>query len=104
MKYHLKKGDEVKILAGKDKGKTGKITQVLPSMGRAVVEGCNQLVKHLRRRREGEKGQRIEFFAPLPISNLAVICQKCKKVTRIRMAILEGEKKTRSCIKCQQTL
>jgi large subunit ribosomal protein L24 len=103
MKYHIKKGDEVKILAGKDKGKTGKITQVLPSMGRAVVEGRNKLVKHLRRRRESEKGQRVEFFAPLPLSNLAVICPKCKKVTRIRMSALEDGKKVRSCTKCKQT-
>ncbi len=106
----IKKGDKVKILTGKDKGKTGKVLQVFPAQNRASVEGLNLLIKHLRPRREGEKGQRIEFPAPIDASNLMVICPKCNKPTRIGHKNVENQnseegkptkiKKYRKCIKC----
>ena len=61
----IKKGDKVKILSGKDKGKTGKVLQVFPSENRASIEGLNILIKHMRPRKQGEIGQRIEFPAPM---------------------------------------
>ena len=73
----IKKGDKVKILAGKDKGKAGKVLQILPEEGRVSVEGLNILVKHLRPRRAGEKGQRIEFPSFVNLSNVAIVCPKC---------------------------
>lgn len=107
----IKTNDQVKIIAGKDSGKTGKVQQVFPKEGRASVEGLNLLVKHLRPTRRGEKGQRVEFPAPLNMSNLMLICPKCGKPTRVgfeTMEIGEGEKKTakkvRICKKCKKLI
>jgi large subunit ribosomal protein L24 len=105
---NIKKNDNVKILAGKDKGKTGKVLQVIPATGRVSVEGLNLLIKHLRPRREGEKGQRIEFPAFMNIANLALVCPKCGRPTRVgyKTMKLEGkkEKKVRVCKKCQEII
>jgi len=107
----IKTKDQVKIIAGKDKGKTGKVQQVFPRRGRASVEGVNLLVKHLRPQRRGEKGQRVEFPAPLSLSNLMLICPKCGRPTRVGFtstAIGEGEnkvtKKLRICRQCQKLI
>lgn len=99
----IKTGDKVKILAGKDKGKSGKVIQVLPRFSRLVVENINLLSKHTRPRRQGEKGQKIELPAPLDISNVQLICPKCSKLTRAGYKILENKKKARVCKKCQET-
>jgi len=105
---NIKKNDNVKILAGKDKGKTGKVLQVMPSANRASVEGLNLLIKHLRPRREGEKGQRIEFPAFINASNLSLVCPKCGKATRVGYKVIKGEGKTakkfRVCKKCQEII
>jgi large subunit ribosomal protein L24 len=102
---NIKKGDKVKILAGKDKGKTGKVMQVFSDGKRASVEGLNLLIKHMRPRKEGEKGQRIEFPAAINISNLMLVCPKCNKPSRTGYKISKGEKgqkKFRVCKKCEQ--
>ena len=70
MKLKIKTGDNVKVLAGKDKGKTGKVVQVFPKKQRVVVDGVNVLKKHLRSQRKGEQGQRIELPSPIHISNV----------------------------------
>lgn len=107
----IKKGDKVKILAGKDRSKTGKVLQVFPVDNRASIEGLNLLVKHLRPRQQGEKGQRIEFPAPLNLSNVILICPKCDKPTRVAYQYLEvakgdikKKKKVRFCKKCRQAI
>lgn len=101
---NIKKNDKVKILTGKDKGKTGKVLQVFPLKNKASVEGLNLLIKHMRPRRQGEKGQRIEFPAPMDLSNLMLICLKCGKPTRVGYKIVNLEngkkKKFRVCKKC----
>lgn len=79
----IKKGDKVKILIGKDRGKTGKVLQVFPMRHKASIEGLNLLIKHMRPKKRGEKGQRIEFPAPMDLSNLMLVCPKCNKPTRI---------------------
>lgn len=105
---NIKKNDKVKILAGKDKGKTGKVLQVSPSLGRVSIEGLNLLIKHLRPRRQNEKGQRIEFPAFINLSNVALVCPKCGKATKVgyKTIKLEGkkDKKFRVCKKCQETI
>jgi large subunit ribosomal protein L24 len=105
---NIKKNDKVKIIAGKDKGKTGKVLQVFPHEGRVSVEGLNLAIKHLRPRREGEKGQRIEFPAPIDISNLMLVCEKCDKPTRVGHETKESSTgknvKTRVCKKCKQVI
>jgi len=107
----IKKGDKVKILAGKDKGKIGKVLQVFESSNRASIEGLNLLVKHMRPRKQGEKGQRIEFPAPINLSNVILICTKCDKPTRVAYEYLEmtrndikRKKKVRICKKCKQVI
>ena len=100
----IQKGDTVKILAGKDKGKKGKVLQVFPTAKRVVVEGVNKMIKHLRARKEREGGQRVEFDGPINASNVAVICPKCSKITRVGYKILANKKKTRICKKCKEII
>ena len=103
----IRKNDRVKILSGKDKGKIGKVLQVFTEDSRASVEGLNLLVKHLRPRRQGEKGQRIEFPAALDLSKLMLVCPKCDKPTRVEMRLPEKGavgKKVRICKKCKQAI
>ncbi|MAF14322.1 MAG: 50S ribosomal protein L24 [Parcubacteria group bacterium] len=98
------KGDKVKILSGKDKGKIGKVLQIFNKKNRVTVEGANLLFKNVRPKKQGEKGQRIQFPSPLMVSNVALVCPKCNKPTRVGFKILEGKTKTRSCKKCKQTI
>lgn len=106
---NIKKNDKVKILSGKDRNKTGKVLQVLPAEGKLSVEGLNLLVKHLRPSRQGEKGQRIEFPSFINASNVALVCPKCGKATRVAHKFVpqpEGkkDKKYRACKKCQEVI
>jgi len=101
---NIKKGDKVRILAGKDKGKTGKVLQVFPDHKRISVEGVNLLFKNVRPRKQGESGQRIQFPAPLNISNLALLCPKCGKPTRVSHKKLEDKNKVRTCKKCKEII
>lgn len=96
----IKKGDNVKIIVGKDLEKTGKVLRVLPKEGKVIIEGLNLRVKHVRPRREREKGQRISFPAPMDISNVMLVCNKCNKATRVGYKVLENKKKIRICKKC----
>lgn len=72
-KLHIKTGDIVKVMAGKDKGKTGKVLQAFPRLNRVVVEGVNLSKRHLRTRRQGEKGQVVEFSMPIHASNVELV-------------------------------
>jgi len=105
---NIKKNDKVKILAGKDRGKSGNVLQVMPRAEKVSVEGLNLLIKHLRPTKRGEKGQRIEFPAFINASNVAVICPKCGKTTRIAYKVVKTDdgksKKYRVCKKCQQSI
>ncbi len=107
----IKKGDKVKILTGKDRNKTGKVLQVFTDRNKASVEGLNLSVKHIRPRREGEKGQRIEFPSPMNISNLSLVCPKCGKSCRVGYQYKEEKKgdkvkksKIRYCKKCKANI
>ena len=104
----IKKNDKVKILTGKDSGKTGKVLQIFPTDGRLSVEGLNILIKHLRPQKRGEKGQRIEFPGLINISNVILVCPKCGKDTRVSYKTVKLEdgknKKFRVCKKCEETL
>lgn len=95
----IKKGDIVLIISGKDKGRKGKITKAFPREAKVIVEGVNIQKRHLRPQREGEKGQIIKISAPIDVSNVKLICKKCKKPTRVGYEIVEG-KKYRICKKC----
>jgi large subunit ribosomal protein L24 len=96
----VKKGDQVKILSGKERGKKGKILHVLPEENRVVVERINLVKKHRRSQKKNEKGERIVLPAPLNISNVQLICPKCNKATRVGFKV-EGKEKFRICKKCE---
>ena len=101
----IKKGDTIKVIAGKDKGKTGKVLQVLPALGRASVEGINILSKHLRSNKKEQQGQKIEYPSPIQISNIMLVCPHCGKATRVIYKISEDSKiKNRSCNKCKSEI
>mgnify|MGYP000915242344 CR=1 FL=1 len=97
----IKKGDQVQIIAGKDKGKKGKVLRTLPSVEKIVVEGLNMMKKHVRPRREREQGQRVEIAAPMPVSNVMLICPSCGKMTRVGYAVTK-QRKSRVCKKCNK--
>jgi large subunit ribosomal protein L24 len=96
----IKKGDNVKILSGKDRGKTGKVSRVFGKEKRALVEGMNLVKRHTRPRRQGEKGQRVTVPASIDLSNLALVCPKCSKPTRIGFK-MGDKRKFRICKKCK---
>ncbi len=98
------KGDNVKVLSGKSRGKTGKILEVHTKNDKVVVEGVNMQKKNVRPKREGEKGQIVEFNAPIHISNVQLVCPKCSKPTRIGFVRSDKGDKTRICRKCETAL
>lgn len=88
----IKKGDMVFIIAGKNFGKTGKVVKVFPSVGRVSVEGLNMYKKHVRPRKQGEKGEIVTISRPLHVSNVQLICPKTNKPTRIGCRVADGKK------------
>lgn len=101
---HIKKNDMVKVLAGKDKGKTGKVLRVYPTINRAIVQGVNFTKKHTKRTRQDEQGGIIQRESPIHMSNLAVICKGCNRPVRVGMDILSDGSKVRYCKKCKEVL
>ena len=100
----IKKGDNVRIMSGKDKGKTGKVMQVFPGEGKLVVDGVNKTVKHAKTRKEGEKGQKIDFFGPINASNVMLVDPKTGKPTRVGYKVMEDGRKVRMAKKSQETI
>ncbi|MDO8265249.1 MAG: 50S ribosomal protein L24 [Candidatus Parcubacteria bacterium] len=99
----IKKGDQVIILSGKDKGKKSKVIQAFPKEGRILVEGVNLKKKRVRPKKNGEKGQIVQITASIDISNAQIICSKCAKPARVGYKIIEN-KKYRICKKCGETI
>lgn len=99
----IKKGDNVIVLTGKDKGKTGKVLKAFPVSERVLVEALNLRHRRIKPRRSNEKGQTVEKPHPITISNVALYCGSCKKGVRLKMKG-EGIKKTRACTKCGKNL
>ncbi len=97
----IKSGDKVIMLTGKDKGKSGKVLQVFAKESKVVVEGLNLAIKHQRARRQGEKGQRIQFPTAVAVSKVSLVCPKCGKAVRVGYK-LEEDKKFRICSKCKE--
>lgn len=95
----LKKNDNVLVLKGKDRGKSGKVLAVFPEIEKVVVEGVNMRRRHVRARRAGEKGQIVSVEGRIPAANVALACGKCKAGARIGYNITE-KGKIRVCRKC----
>jgi large subunit ribosomal protein L24 len=101
-KFKLKKEDTVQIIAGKDKGKRGRILKIFRDRDRVIVEGLNIVKKAQKRRNQQDRGGIVEIEAPLHSSNLMIVCKKCGP-TRIGYKI-DGDKKTRGCRTCGEAL
>ena len=103
-KVHVKTGDTVVVLSGKDKGKQGKVLQVSPKEGKVIVEGLNVVTKHVKPRRQGEQGGIVEAEAAMYASKVQLVCPKCSKPTRIAHKILEDGSKVRVCKSCEEEI
>jgi large subunit ribosomal protein L24 len=97
---HLKKDDKVKILTGKDRGKIGKVIRVVKKSNRVLVENINIIKRHSKPSAKSRQGGIIEREAPIHLSNVMLMCNKCLKPVRIKMKHLEDGKKVRVCRKC----
>ena len=98
-KVHVKKGDKVMVITGKDSGKIGKVLEVRPKTNRVVVEGVGIVKRHTRPTRKVNKGGILEQESAIHASNVMYYCPKCKKPVRTG-ALIEGDKKVRVCKKC----
>ena len=103
-KVHVKTGDTVVVLSGKEKGKQGKVLQVSPKEGKVIVEGLNIATKHVKPRRQGEQGGIVEAEAAMYASKVQLVCPKCSKATRIGHKILEDGSKVRVCKSCGEEI
>ncbi len=101
---HVKKGDTVKVLAGRDKGKEGEIIQAMPKENRVIVEKVNLVKRHQKPTPDFPEGGIITKEAPIHASNVMLICKSCKKPTRIAHKFLDNGKKARACKHCGATL
>ena len=102
---NLKRNDTVKVLAGKDKGKTGKVLKVFSGKNRALVESVNFVKRHTRQTKQNQKGGIIQKESPIQISNLILICKHCNKPTRVGVKIMkDGESRARVCKKCEEII
>src|SRR5690606_160861 len=99
----LLKGDTVKVLKGKDKGKTGKVEAVFPKESSVRIEGINEFKRHFKSRAQNQKSEIITITKPLAVANVAFVCPKCKKATKIGFR-MEKDKKVRFCRKCEKVV
>ncbi len=103
-KTHLKINDQVEVIAGKDKGRVGKVIKVNATDGKAIVEKINMIKRHTKPSQTNQQGGIIEKEAALDASNLMVICPKCSKTSRVGKKILEDGSKVRICKKCTESV
>jgi large subunit ribosomal protein L24 len=100
----IRKNDTVLIIAGKDKGKKGKVRKSLPKDGKILVEGLNMIKRHSKTKGQAKQAGIIELEAPLAISKVMLICAKCTKPARVGFRILDDGKKARICRACSEVI
>ena len=100
----IKKDDKVKVIAGKDKGKIGKVVKVIRKNNRILVEHINVVKRHTKPSAKNKQGGIVAGEAPINASNVMLLCNKCIKPVRIRMQKLENGKKARVCRKCSEVI
>lgn len=98
----IKKEDNVLVIAGKDKGKKGRVIRLVPDKDRIVIEGINITKKHMKPNKQYTQGGIIDREGPIHISNVMLLCPRCEKPVRIANRILEDGKKERMCKKCSE--
>jgi large subunit ribosomal protein L24 len=97
---NIRKGDRVRVLTGKDRGKEGEVMRAIPTAGKVIVEGVNIARKHQRPTRATQQGGIIDRDMPLPVSNVALVCPSCGKPTRVGYKIDASGQKARVCKRC----
>jgi len=100
----IRKNDTVLVIAGKDKGKKGKVRFAYPEEERLLVDGVNFIKKHIRARKQIRQAGIIEQEAPIPVSNVMLLCSKCNRPTRIGFRFLEDGRKVRVCRSCHEVI
>lgn len=103
-KTHIKKDDKVKIIAGKDSGKIGKVIKVNRKKQRILIENINIIKRHSRPSAQNRQGGIIESEAPIHLSNVMLMCNKCVKPVRTKVQQLDDGKKVRVCRKCNEQI
>ena len=103
-KVHVKTGDTVIILSGKERSKQGKIMAVSPAEGKVIIEGRNMVSKHVKARKMGEQGGIIKAESAIYACKVQVVCPRCGKPTRVSHKIYEDGTKERICAKCGEAL
>jgi len=102
--FKIRRNDIVQVIAGDDKGKKGRVLQLLPADNRAIVEGINLVKKHRRRTQQEQQTGIMQIPAPVHLSNLALICKNCNRPARVGFVILKDGTKSRICKKCKEPL
>jgi len=100
----VKRGDTVAVIAGKERGKRGKVLRVLPGQGRLIVEKLNMIKRHQRPTQKLRQGGIIEREGTIPLSNVMVVCTKCDRSTRIAVQVLADGRKVRVCKRCREII
>ncbi len=103
-KCHVKKDDKVKVITGKDKGKIGKVLKIERKKNRILVENINVVKRHTRPTAQNRQGGIVESEAPVPWSNVMLLCNKCLSPVRIKMRRLDDGNKVRTCRKCNEII
>ncbi len=103
-KFRIRRDDQVMVIAGKEKGKTGKVIRVLPAKRAVIVEKLNIVKRHVRPSPKYRHGGIIEKEMPIDISNVMILCEKCKGPRRVGIKFLEDGNKVRYCKKCGEVL
>ncbi len=100
----IRKNDTVQVMAGKDRGKRGKVRFAYPKKNRVLVEGINFIKKHSRARGQVKQAGIIDLEAPIDVSDVMLLCEKCNRPTRVGFTFLEDGKKVRICRKCKEVI
>lgn len=100
----IKRGDTVQVIKGKDRGKKGKVLQILSQGKRAIVEGLNLVKKHKRRTQTDQQGGVVSIEMPISLPNIMLFCKQCNRPVRAGFSILKDGTKSRICRSCKETL
>lgn len=104
VKFKIKKNDQVMVISGREKGKTGRVIRVIPEKAKILIEKLNIVKRHTKASQKVKQGGIVEKEAPIDISNVMLICERCKGPVRVGKKVLEDGKAVRYCKKCGDTL
>ena len=104
MSMRIKKEDNVRVISGNDRGKTGKVLVVFPEQRRIIVEGVNMIKRHTRPNQRNRKGGIVSKEAPIDVSNVMYVCGRCDSLSKLGSRALEDQRRVRICKKCGEII